>query len=64
MAVDDFNLQLRERLRQAGKSLINYGYWKGNLTLRYVAANPDAEPEDIDRLFNHILETANQLEEE
>jgi glutamate/tyrosine decarboxylase-like PLP-dependent enzyme len=64
MAVNDFNLQLRERMRQSGKSLINYGYWKGNLTLRYVAANPDAEPEDIDRLFNHILETANQLEEE
>jgi hypothetical protein len=64
VAVDDFNLQLRERMRQTGKSLINYGYWNGNLSLRYVAANPDAETEDIDRLFDHVFDTGNQLDEE
>ncbi|MEJ2155429.1 MAG: pyridoxal-dependent decarboxylase [Desulfobacteraceae bacterium] len=62
--VDDFNLELRERMRKTGKALINYGYWNGNLSLRYVAASPDAEFEDIDTLFEHILDTAKHLEEE
>ncbi len=62
--MDEFNLRLREGLRKSGKALINYGYWRGNLSLRYVAANADSEPADIDRLFDHIMDTAKQLEEE
>ena len=62
--IDEFNLQLRERMRKTGKSLINYGYWNGNLALRYVAINPDSETEDVDVLFDHILGIAQELEEE
>ncbi len=62
--INDFNLQLREKLRKSGKSLINYGYWKGDVALRYVAANPDSEPEDIDRLFDNLFNVAKQLDKE
>ncbi len=62
--VDKFNLRLRESMRKSGKALINYGYWNGNLALRYVATNPDTEPEDIDELFDHIFDTAKQLNKE
>ncbi len=62
--IHDFNLELRERLRRSGRSLINYGYWKGDLALRYVAANPDSETGDIDLLFDYIVDIAKQLEEE
>ena len=61
--INGFNLELRERLRKSGRSLINYGYWNGDLALRYVAANTDAETEDIDLLFDHITNIAKQLEE-
>lgn len=61
---NDFNLELRERLRRSGRSLINYGYWNEALALRYVSANPDAETGDIDLLFDHIMDIAKQLEEE
>jgi glutamate/tyrosine decarboxylase-like PLP-dependent enzyme len=59
-----FNLALREKLRKSGKSLINYGYWNGQVALRYVAANPDAEKEDIDQLFDNIFYIAKQLDKE
>ena len=59
-----FNLQLREKLRKSGRSLINYGYWNGDVALRYVAANPDAENEDIDQLFDNIFNIAKQLDKE
>ncbi len=61
--INDFNLELRERLRRSGRSLINYGYWNGDLALRYVSANPDAETGDIDLLFDHIMDIAKQMEE-
>lgn len=59
-----FNLQLRENLRKSGRSLINYGYWNGDVALRYVAATPDAEKEDIDQLFDNIFNVAKQLDKE
>jgi glutamate/tyrosine decarboxylase-like PLP-dependent enzyme len=62
--INDFNLQLREKLRKSGKSLINYGYWKGDVALRYVAANPDSETEDIDRLFENLFYVAKHLDKE
>lgn len=61
---NEFNLQLRERLRRSGRSLVNYGYWKDNLALRFVAANPDIETVDVDRFFEHLLNLATQMEED
>lgn len=60
--INEFNLQLREELRQSGKTLINYGHWNGDIALRYVATNPDAETADLDRFFNHLFHVAELLE--
>lgn len=60
--IDDFNLHLRETIRKTGESIINYGYWQGNLVLRFVAVNPDARKEDIDQFFENLLISAGQLE--
>ena len=62
--INAFNMQLRENLRKSGRSLINYGYWNGDVALRYVAANPESETEDIDLLFDNIFDVAKQLEKE
>jgi glutamate/tyrosine decarboxylase-like PLP-dependent enzyme len=62
--INEFNVNLRENLRTSGKSLINYGYWNGDVTLRYVAANPDSDNEDIDRLFDNVLDVAKTMEKE
>ncbi|MBT8340387.1 MAG: glutamate decarboxylase, partial [Desulfatitalea sp.] len=61
---NDFNLQLRESLRRSGQALINYGYWNNNLALRFVAANPETETDDVDRLFDYLLAHATRMEEE
>ncbi|MFO7557435.1 MAG: aminotransferase class V-fold PLP-dependent enzyme [Desulfobacterales bacterium] len=61
--INDFNLALRERLIKSGKSLINYGYWKDNVALRFVAANPGIKEKDIDQFFDNLMGYAKQIEE-
>lgn len=61
--IHEFNLQLRENLRRSGKTLVNYGHWKGGIALRYVATNSDAEKADLDRFFKNLFNMAERLEE-
>jgi glutamate/tyrosine decarboxylase-like PLP-dependent enzyme len=60
--VSGFNLAVREKLRKSGKSMVNYGYISGALTIRLVTANGLLTKADIDRFFGHFLTTANELE--
>lgn len=60
--VSEFNLAVREKLRMSGKSMVNYGYISGALTIRLVTANGLLTKADIDRFFGHFLTTANELE--
>jgi sulfinoalanine decarboxylase len=59
-----FNLQLREKLRRTGKSIVNYGYTDGEMTIRLVTANAELDFPDLDLFFNHLVEAARGLEED
>jgi glutamate/tyrosine decarboxylase-like PLP-dependent enzyme len=58
-----FNLQLREKLRRSGKSIVNYGYTGRELTIRLVTANADLDFSDLDQFFNNLIEAAMEMEE-
>jgi glutamate/tyrosine decarboxylase-like PLP-dependent enzyme len=60
--VSGFNLAVREKLRKSGRSIVNFGYISGELTIRLITANGLLTKADIDRFFDHFLTTANQLE--
>lgn len=53
--INAFNEALRETLRSKGKSLINYGFIREKLALRFINANPEITEKDIDLLIENIL---------
>lgn len=58
-----FNLQLRERLRKSGKTLVNYGYLNETLCIRLIIANAAIEQKDIDLFFSHLIEAGEEIEQ-
>lgn len=59
--IDQFNLELRDRLVKSGKSLVNYASINGGITIRLILANPDITPVDLDRFFENILEVGRAM---
>jgi len=57
-----FNLGLREALRKAEKSIVNYGFIGKTLTIRLVTTNGELSHTDIDLFFNNLLTEASLLE--
>ncbi len=60
--LNDFNLKLREKLRKDGKTIVNYAYIGKTLTIRLIIANGELSKSDIEIFFNHLLESATELE--
>jgi len=58
---NSFNLDLRNRLYQEGKSLVGAAYIDGRLVMRLLVSNPAAEQADIDTFFNTLVETGKAL---
>jgi glutamate/tyrosine decarboxylase-like PLP-dependent enzyme len=58
---NSFNLDLRNRLYQEGKSLVGAAYIDGRLVMRLLVSNPAAEQADIDIFFNTLVETGKSL---
>ena len=58
---DAFNLELRERLRLNGETIINFGYLNKTLVLRFVAVNPDVKQKDIERFFSILMNAYHEL---
>ncbi len=59
--INEFNLQLRQRLLNNGMSMVNYGFLDDQLTIRLVLANPEVEKNDIDTFFENVMAVANEL---
>jgi glutamate/tyrosine decarboxylase-like PLP-dependent enzyme len=53
-----FNLELRQTLRDSGKSMVNYGFIGETLSLRLVTINAELEKSDIDLFFSNLIEEA------
>jgi glutamate/tyrosine decarboxylase-like PLP-dependent enzyme len=60
--LNEFNLEVREKLRKTGLSIVNYGYIGTELAIRLVTANGELHKKDIDRFFQNFLEKAEILE--
>ncbi len=58
------NLNIREKLRKSGKSMVNYGYIGQDLTIRFVVSNADVQKSDIDIFFKNFFETIKQIKDE
>ncbi|GAP99525.1 pyridoxal phosphate-dependent decarboxylase family protein [Leptolyngbya sp. NIES-2104] len=58
--LDQFNLELRDRLVKSGKSLVNYALINGKIALRLILANPEIAPTDLDQFFENILEVGRE----
>ncbi len=58
---NNFNLTLRNRLHQDGKSLVGLAYIDGRLVMRFLISNPVAEHVDIDNFFNELVHTGRDL---
>ncbi len=60
--LNEFNFQLREKMRREGTSIVNYAFLNETLTIRLIIANGETEKKDVDQFFNHLITTAGQLE--
>ncbi len=61
--IDQFNLELRDRLVKSGKSLVNYASWNGKTMIRLILANPEIDQTDLDRFFANVLEIGREMSE-
>jgi glutamate/tyrosine decarboxylase-like PLP-dependent enzyme len=59
--INQFNLQLRQNLRDTGKSMVNYGFIEDTLVLRLVAINADLDKSDIELFFRYVSEEGDKL---
>jgi glutamate/tyrosine decarboxylase-like PLP-dependent enzyme len=59
--LNDFNLKLRARMIEEGKSFVNYGWLGKTAAIRLVVLNHEARREDVDRFFANVIETGRQL---
>jgi glutamate/tyrosine decarboxylase-like PLP-dependent enzyme len=57
-----FNLNLREKLRKGGLSIVNYGFMGETLALRLVIANGEICEKDLDLFFDNIIDAGRILE--
>nr|MBS0037081.1 hypothetical protein [Saprospiraceae bacterium] len=60
--LNEFNLEVRERLRKNGSSMVNYGYINDKLVIRLITANGNLQKKDIDEFFHNFTTEAMQLE--
>lgn len=60
--VSGFNLAVREKLRKSGRTMVNFGYISGEVTIRLITANALLTKADIDRFFDFYITTARELE--
>lgn len=56
-----FNNKIREKLRAAGKSLVNYGYIGKDFSFRWAISNPEISKKDIDIFFENSEEIVSNL---
>ena len=61
--VNQFNLELRDRLVKSGKSLVNYSYLNGEIIIRLIVVNFEVNRVDIDQFFENFLKVGRELEE-
>ena len=59
---DAFNLDLRERLRQSGRALVNYARLGGRLAIRLTLSNAELTASDVERFFELVEATALELD--
>jgi len=59
---DHLNQQIRQTLRQQGKSLVNYAQRNGETIIRLTLVNFSLEESDIDQFFTHFLACAELLD--
>ena len=59
---DAFNLELRERLRQSGRALVNYARLGGRLAIRLTLSNAELAAGDVERFFALLEAGALELE--
>ncbi len=60
--INEFNLQLREKLRKSGKSIVNYGHIANTLTIRLVITNGEMSKADVERFFDNVIEVGKKLD--
>ncbi len=58
---NSFNLTLRNRLYQEGKSLVGIAYIDGDVAMRLLLGNSSAGKTDIDTFFNNVLQAGRDL---
>lgn len=64
LSINEFNKQVRENVKAAGYFLFNYCYIGQDLSIRYITANAEAAPADIDNMLNAFTEEASRLDAE
>ena len=60
--LNEFNLELREKLRKTGKSIVNFSYLGDTLAIRLITADGDLSQTDIDLFFENLLTVAEALD--
>lgn len=58
---NSFNLALRTRLYQQGTSLVGIAYIEGDLFMRLLITNPEADKTDVESFFNSLIKTGRAI---
>jgi len=60
---DQLNIRVQKQLMQKGQAYLNYTRVKGETVLMLNVVNPIVDKEDIDYLFDRVIETGHEQEE-
>lgn len=58
--IDALNIEIREKLYQNGRSLVNYARVQGRVVIRLIVVNFDLREADLDRFFEAVTELGNE----
>ena len=55
MALDQLNLEIRDKLIHSGLSFVNYAHYQGKIIIRLILANSELQKTDLDKFFDNLL---------
>ncbi|NEQ84467.1 MAG: glutamate decarboxylase, partial [Moorea sp. SIO2I5] len=61
-ALDQLNLDIRNRLFHSGTAFVNYAHYQGQVMIRLILANAELQKADLETFFHNLLDAGKLCE--
>ncbi|MDJ0901600.1 MAG: aminotransferase class V-fold PLP-dependent enzyme [Xenococcus sp. MO_188.B8] len=62
-ALDDLNLEIRQKLIHSGAAFVNYAHYQGKTIIRLILANSELKKADLEKFFHNFVNAGKICEE-